>query len=164
MKKLLMGRHAKSAWDDPFLDDHKRPLAPRGLRDSPIMAQRLKRKNILPDFILSSDAKRAQTTALITAENLHFPKNKITFTPKLYHATALSILAEIQKIPNTVQILFIFGHNPGFNDLIGLLGGKIDNLPTCGQFGFTFEVDSWKAIAQENATFWFFDYPKRRSV
>lgn len=161
MKKLLICRHAKSAWDDPFLDDRARPLSPRGLHDSPFMAQRLKRKNILPDFILSSDAKRAQTTALITAENLHFPINNIKITSKLYHATAQSLLSEIRKTHNTVQTLFIFGHNPSFNELIWLLGGKIDNLPTCGQFGFTFDVASWKAIGQENAATWFIDYPKK---
>ncbi|MEX2593793.1 MAG: histidine phosphatase family protein [Anditalea sp.] len=162
MKKLLICRHAKSAWDDPFLDDHDRPLAPRGLKDCPFMAQRLKRKNICPDLILSSNANRAQTTALITAENLHFPKNNIKFTPKLYQATAQSILSKIRKTQNTVQTLFIFGHNPGFNELIWLLGGKVDNLPTCGQFGFTFDVASWEAIDQENATPWFFDYPKKK--
>ena len=59
---------------------------------------------------------------------------------------------------------FIFGHNPGLNELIWLLGGKLDNLPTCGQYGFTFEVPSWNAIDRENATTWFYDYPKKKPV
>lgn len=160
MKKLLICRHAKSAWDNPFLNDHKRPLSPRGLADAPVMAQRLSRKNILPDKILSSDAKRAASTALITAETLHFPANNIHFTSKLYHASATSILFLIKETPDQVQTLFLFGHNPGLNDLIELLDGDIDNLPTCGQFGIIFEVETWQAIHRSNAREWFLDYPK----
>jgi phosphohistidine phosphatase len=29
-RDLLLVRHAKSAWGDPSLTDHDRPLAPRG--------------------------------------------------------------------------------------------------------------------------------------
>jgi phosphohistidine phosphatase len=29
-RDVVLVRHAKSAWDDPSLDDHDRPLAPRG--------------------------------------------------------------------------------------------------------------------------------------
>src|SRR5690606_40347089 len=115
MKKLLLIRHAKSDWEDPFLNDHERPLSLRGLRDAPLMAQRLKKKNIFPDYILSSDAKRAKTTAVITAENLHFPKSQIQFVSELYHATPSALLAEIRNVPTTVETLFLFGHNPGLN-------------------------------------------------
>jgi len=161
MKKVLLCRHAKSAWDDPFLNDHDRPLALRGLRDSPVMAQRLKKKNILPDLIISSDAKRAEATALITAENLHFPKKQIEFRPNLYQASASSILSEIRKTPNDVETLFLFGHNPALTELIEILGGDMDNLPTCGQYGFILGVKDWKDADSSNAQVWFFDFPKK---
>ena len=32
VRRLYLLRHAKSSWDDPALDDHERPLAPRGRR------------------------------------------------------------------------------------------------------------------------------------
>ncbi|MBD8491216.1 histidine phosphatase family protein [Echinicola sp. CAU 1574] len=163
MKKLVIYRHAKSSWDTPYLDDHARPLAERGLRDAPRMAQRLKKKKIFPDYMLSSDAERAKSTALITAENLHFPKEKIMLNRQLYHASSYSILQCLHQIPNTNNVAFIFGHNPGFNELIEDLGGTIDNLPTCGQFGFTFNTEHWKNISPANASFWFVDYPKKES-
>src|SRR5690606_1596107 len=159
MKKLLLIRHAKSDWEDPFLDDHERPLSLRGLRDAPLMAQRLVKKNIMPDLIISSDAKRAKTTALITAENLRYPKNKIPFTADLYYASASTLLAVIKNTPPDVETLLLIGHNPGLNDLIELLGGEIDNLPTCGQFGFIFAVENWSSIDRESAQKWLFDYP-----
>lgn len=161
MKKLVIIRHAKSSWDDAFLDDHERPLAERGLRDAPKMANRLKKADIFPDAIISSDAERAKTTAFITAENLSFPKQKIRLTPNLYHASASTILSEIRKTDDAVKTLFVFGHNPGQNDLIWKLGGEIDNLPTAGQFGFKFNVENWSEVDRKNAKVWFFDYPKK---
>lgn len=162
MKKLILCRHAKSSWDDPYLNDHERQLALRGLRDAPYMAQRLKKKGIFPDAILSSDAERAKATALITAENLNFPKEKILFTEKLYHVSFHSLLTEIKKIDNQQELVLLFGHNPGINDLINFLGAECENLPTCGQFGFTFNTQDWTNISPGNAKVWFVDYPKKK--
>jgi phosphohistidine phosphatase len=162
MKKLVFIRHAKSSWDDPYLNDHERPLAERGLRDAPRMAQRLKKRDIKVDAMVSSNAARAKSTALITAENLHFPKDSIKFTDKLYMASANSILSEIKKTKNNVDALLVFGHNPGFNDIIDHLGGEIDNLPTAGQFGFKLDINNWEDISPKKAKVWFFDYPKKK--
>ncbi|MFD2037104.1 SixA phosphatase family protein [Belliella marina] len=162
MKNLIVIRHAKSSWDDPFLDDHQRPLGDRGLRDSPRMGQRLKRKGVIPDLLVSSDAERAKSTALIIAEQLHFPKDRIMFTGTLYHASSSVILGLIRSLDDLYNTVMIFGHNPGFNDLIWELGFEIENLPTCGQFAVKFEVNSWKHVGKENAKKWFFDYPKNK--
>lgn len=162
MKKLVFIRHAKSSWDDPYLDDHKRPLAERGLRDAPRMAQRLKKRDFKIDAMISSDAKRAKTTALIMAEILHFPKEDIVFTPNLYMASANRILTEIRQTKNSVESLLVFGHNPGFNEIIEKLGGEIDNLPTAGQFGFKLDIKDWEDISPKKAKVWFFDYPKKK--
>ena len=161
MKKLVLIRHAKSAWDNPYLSDHQRPLAERGLRDIPRMGQRLKKRGVYPDMMLSSDAERAKITAQIIAEQLDFPKESIHFTRELYHADASEILEYLRNIPVAIGVLFIFGHNPGLNDLIWELGGQIDNLPTSGQYGFTFQTTNWRDIERANATIWFDDYPEK---
>lgn len=161
MKKLVIIRHAKSSWDEPFLNDHDRPLAERGLKDAPKMAKRLKKENIFPDAIISSDAVRAKATAVITAEQLDYPTKKIDFIKGLYHGSVSQILSEIKKTDESVKTLFLIGHNPGLNDLIWKLGGEIDNLPTAGQFGFKFDVKTWEEISHKNAKIWFFDYPKK---
>jgi phosphohistidine phosphatase len=164
MKKLLLYRHAKSSWDDLYLEDHKRPLALRGLRDAPYMAQRLKKKAIFPDAIISSDAERAKATALITAESLHFPKAQIELRRGLYHASAQAILTEVKQTDGQYDLLFVFGHNPGLTDLVNFLGQDLDNLPTCGQFGFTFDTSRWADISAKNAEVWFYDYPKNKEA
>jgi phosphohistidine phosphatase len=160
MKRLVICRHAKSSWDEPFLSDHKRPLAQRGLRDAPEMAKRLINREIYPDCILTSDALRALQTARITADGLGIDENCIVITSQLYHAGPSAILQLLKSTEPKINTLFIFGHNPGFTDLIEDLGNRIENLPTCGQFGVIFGVDKWEDISAENAQFWFFDYPK----
>ncbi|MFC4871525.1 SixA phosphatase family protein [Negadavirga shengliensis] len=162
MKRLLICRHAKSAWDNPLLSDQRRPLAARGLRDAPKMAKRLKKKGIFPDHILSSNAVRAFETAKIMAKEIGYETSRIETSRELYLASANAILKQIRVMPDHINTLFIFGHNPGFNDLIETLGGDIFNLPTSGQFGFRFAVNSWASIGRENAEEWFFDYPKNK--
>ena len=163
MKKILICRHGKSSWEDPYLSDHNRPLAPRGLRNSKEMAERLLTHSIKPDLVLSSDAKRARDTAYITLDILGINKEKIEQHESLFHASANTIMEHLQTLSNNIDTVFIFGHNPGFNELIWMLGGDLENLPTAGQFGFSFGVDEWSKIHPQNAELWFYDYPKKKS-
>lgn len=163
MKNLFLCRHAKSSWDYPDLVDHLRPLANRGLRDAPLMANRLLEQGIYPELILTSDAVRARETAEIFADKLGLPRQIIQEKPQLYHASTSSILSQVKPISDKVHTAFIFGHNPGFNDIIHHFGGDIGNLPTSGVYGIKFEVDHWAEIHPKNAEFWYYDYPKRKS-
>lgn len=47
-KELFLVRHAKSDWKDRSLSDIDRPLNKRGIRDAPLMAERLKKKVFIP--------------------------------------------------------------------------------------------------------------------
>lgn len=162
MKKIILVRHAKSAWDNPLLNDHDRPLADRGIADAPKMAKRLKKRGVIPDLLISSTALRAAETAKITAKALDFPLEKIIWEKLLFHGSPHQILKIIRMQSDSINTLLIFGHNPGFNDLITYLGGDLENLPTSGQFGFILKSAHWAEISSENAEVWFFDFPKNK--
>jgi phosphohistidine phosphatase len=161
MKKIILVRHGKSAWNNPNLTDHDRPLADRGLNDVPEMGLRLKEKGIVPDLILSSPATRASQTAEIIAEVLHVPKSIIAFDKNLYHASYAMILKCIQRQDDSNELIFVVGHNPGLNDFIDFMGGNLENLPTSGQYGFMVDTDHWIQLRPENVKTWFIDYPKK---
>ncbi len=161
MKKLILIRHSKSSWDKPWQNDHDRPLAERGFRDAPEMAQRLKKRGIEPDCILSSSALRAVQTAKITAQEWGFPEEKIKVEKTLFHASSNMILKCIHMQKDSHENLFMIGHNPGMNELINELGIKLDNLPTSGQLGLKMDGNSWSELNRENVQFWFIDYPKK---
>ena len=91
-KEILLVRHAKSSWDDPYLDDHDRPLNERGLRNAPDMGKRLQGLGIRTDAWISSTALRAITTAEILAEQVGFPIDQIQRSKDLYHASATELL------------------------------------------------------------------------
>ncbi|KEO74455.1 SixA phosphatase family protein [Anditalea andensis] len=160
MKKILICRHGKSSWEDPYLSDHDRPLAARGLINTKEMARRLLSRSIKPDLALSSDAKRARDTAFFTFDILGINKEKIEQHASLFHASANTILEHLQMISDHINIVFLYGHNPGFNELIWMLGGEIDNLPTAGQYGFNLKVNKWSEIHKDKAEHWFYDFPK----
>ena len=69
MKELLLVRHAKS---DRNIDvsDIERPLKKRGKRDAKNVGEWLKKKNLLPDMLLSSPARRAIDTARLIFDEL----------------------------------------------------------------------------------------------
>ncbi|MBM4201161.1 MAG: histidine phosphatase family protein [Gammaproteobacteria bacterium] len=162
MKNLILIRHAKSSWDDPDLDDRDRPLNDRGERDAPLMGAVLKARALAPDQLLSSPARRAFKTAKLIASAIGFPVDGITIDQRIYLANTGVLLDLIQQLPDRSNQIVMFGHNPGFTDLVNLLtDAGLGNVPTCGVASIEFTVDSWAAISPGAGRLGFFDYPKR---
>lgn len=159
MKKLFLIRHAKSSWDDANLDDFDRPLNKRGLKDAPKMGKRLKMQKIYPDMILSSSAMRAKSTANLVCDELKYESRFVLFD-ELYHANENKISDILRQIPDEVKTIFLFGHNPGFNEFASKYVKFYENIPTCGVLEILFDVQKWDEIAPENCTFVSFDFPK----
>lgn len=168
MKTVYLIRHAKSSWDDPDLSDLQRPLNERGKRDAPRMGQRLRKKDLRPDLVLSSPAKRTRSTAKRICKEIGFPKDNIRTDRRLYHADEEGILTVIREVKDKHDLIFIFGHNPGLTDFVNTIAQEdanqfIDNVPTCGVAAFTFDVDSWNDIKWKTGRMIFYDFPKSRN-
>jgi phosphohistidine phosphatase len=163
-KELLLVRHAKSSWADPYLDDHDRPLNDRGLRNAPEMGKRLQEWSIRPDVWISSTALRAITTAEILAEQVGFREDQIQRTKDLYHASATELQEIISELDDRIRSVVLFGHNPGMTSLVAnLYGLPIDNLPTSGVVHIQFEDDTWSAVSSTPPARAYFDFPKNES-
>jgi phosphohistidine phosphatase len=163
-KELLLVRHAKSSWDDPYLDDHDRPLNERGLRNAPEMGKRLQGLGIRPDTWISSTALRAITTAEILAKKVGFPREKIQRTKDLYHASASELQGFIAGLDDAFGSAILFGHNPGMTSLVSnLYGLPIGNMPTCGVVHLQFNDDNWSAVSSAPPARAYFDFPKNES-
>jgi len=165
MKTLYLIRHAKSSWKNADLADFDRPLNSRRRRDAPEMGRRLHQRQITPDAVLSSPARRAQSTALAIAEAVGFDPQDIAFRPSLYHASPEVMMKEIQRAEDSVSSLFLIGHNPGLTRLANsLCTTPIENIVTCGVYVLGFNADSWPDILLEKSAerLWY-DYPKRKA-
>jgi len=162
MKRLTLVRHAKSSRKDQLLEDIDRPLNQRGKENAPLMGKRLaKKKELMPDRMLTSPARRAVKTARIIAGKIGFPKEKIEKVGAIYEASPDTLLEVLRGLGNECNHVMMFGHNPGFTDLNNVINTvKIDNIPTCGVVCIDFDIASWSELTEGQGTLVFFDYPK----
>lgn len=164
LKKLLIIRHAKS--DQRFFgNDFERPLNERGKADAPEMAKRLLLKTAKPDALVASPAARAKRTAELFAETLQIPAAEIIFISALYHAPADVFYDVISALPDTLNTVAVFSHNPGITGFINSLNTntRIDNMPTCGVFAVSADITQWADFGKTKKEVLFFDYPKNQS-
>ncbi|MEI5584064.1 MULTISPECIES: SixA phosphatase family protein [unclassified Agromyces] len=145
MKTLVLVRHAKSAWDDPTLSDHDRPLNDRGRRDAPEMGRRLRERGTSPDAILSSTAVRARTTAEAIAEALDVG-TAVVLDDRLYGSSAETILDVVAELDDALTTAMVVAHDPGMSHLAFRLSGEIEHMPTCAVAEFRFDARSWADV------------------
>lgn len=162
VKRLLLLRHAKSAWDNPDLADSARPLSKRGQRTAPLMGRFMKHGGCLPDLVLCSSAERAIETWKLVAGAWHHPPRHIEL-PALYMATPREILATLQKYGGDSESVLIIGHNPGLGDLAAWLVADGDaqaiarmrsKFPTAGLAVIDLPIDSWQDLADTTVDTW----------
>ena len=156
MKTLVLVRHAKSAWGDPTLADHDRPLNDRGIRDAPRMARRLAETGFRPDVILSSTALRARTTAEAFGAELRVA---VSLEPELYGAPASTVL-EVAAATGAASVMVV-AHDPGMSALAARLSSdRIEHMPTCAVATFAWDEDDWEVIDSVEPAEWTYDTPR----
>jgi phosphohistidine phosphatase len=159
---LVLVRHAKSSWADKALADHDRPLNPRGLRDAPEMARRLKARGPEIQRIVSSSARRALETARIFAEILRVDPREIVIRPAIYGAGVSQMVELIRGLEPALRRVMMVGHNPTFSDLARSLSGEVlDHVPTCSVLTLVQEQGGWTASGNGTFALRDMDYPKR---
>ena len=156
MLKLSLFRHAKSSWEDPDLDDHERPLAPRGTKAALKMAGIIRERDLVPEKIICSDAVRTRATLTLLLSRLAKPHPEITITPDLYLAAPDQMLACLAEHADGASHIMLIGHNPGMHALtLSLSGtGRRKDLvalalkfPTAALAHLTFEASQWPDLA-----------------
>jgi len=145
MKTLLIMRHGKSTWKDKDLEDHERPLAKRGIRDSHLMGEVIHEKELIPQKILVSSAVRTTQTAKIFCETIGY-HGEIDTLDSLYLAESDGYLSELRKLPDDTERVMVIGHNPGLEYLLQELSGRIESLTT-GVIAFvSLSIDHWSDL------------------
>jgi phosphohistidine phosphatase len=110
----MLLRHAKSDWPD--VPDRERPLAKRGRRDAPRIGRWLREHGYLPDVVVCSAAVRTRQTWELAAPELGGSPS-VTFEPRAYAASALTLLYLVQELPSRYRAALLIAHNPGIADL-----------------------------------------------
>ncbi|MEV5147403.1 histidine phosphatase family protein [Streptomyces sp. NPDC052727] len=166
LRRLVVMRHAKSAWPEG-VEDQRRPLAPRGLRDAPAAGRALA-AGTLPDLALCSTAVRARRTwELVSAEWATPPP--VRYDRRLYAAGVPELLEVVHEVPPQVRTLLLIGHNPGLEQLVLTLAAdglddSLDRLrakfPTCAIAVLAWHGDGWPALGPDAALLTSFTVPR----
>jgi len=148
MKTLYLVRHAKSSWEHDVID-HERPLNNRGFKDADLVSKHLSKSIKLPELVMSSDALRAKTTALIFVENLGLDQDSIAFNNKLYDFSGRNLTDVITSCDDSIDTLMVFGHNHAMTAFVNTYGNShTDNVATSGFTHIEFKIASWKDLKQ----------------
>jgi phosphohistidine phosphatase len=125
------------------------------------MGERLAKRGVTPDLILSSPAKRALKTARIIAKKLDYKPARIVVDERLYATGAEELLRVIRKLGAKPKSVMLFGHNPELTVLAHQLSNEITHLPTCAVAEFTFDAKSWSSTGKKNPVKVALHTPKR---
>jgi phosphohistidine phosphatase len=112
-RQLFVLRHAKSSWDEPGLEDHERPLAPRGRRAAKALAEHFRAGGIDPQLILCSSARRT----VETLDGIGLPGERV-IEDELYSVSPSQLLERLRAIPDEVGSAMVIGHNPTVQVLV----------------------------------------------
>lgn len=154
MKQLLLLRHGDTQDDSPTGADKDRPLTKRGVEQAAYIRRYLEDNDLVPDLIMSSDAKRTRETV----QAMDFDDIGTIYETSLYHAPAMRLFDEVFTTDNNTDRLMLVAHNPGIYELARILAGEndqdfYDGYPTCGLSIFEWDVDDWQDIDQNTTQY-----------
>ncbi|MEL6192212.1 MAG: histidine phosphatase family protein [Bacteroidota bacterium] len=151
MKTLVLCRHAKSDWPEG-VQDIRRPLKKRGIRDAHYLGEILANQEFYPDLIVTSPATRAYSTARIISAQVGYSEADIKVVESIYYEGAGQMLSFVQEIPDEVNTLMIFGHNPTMENAVRhlLQMGSAFSMPTSAMACVESYVNSWAQFDPRN--------------
>lgn len=160
---LTLVRHAKSSRDYPELSDFERPLNPRGRKEAPLIAGRLRKADVKPDLLISSPATRAIATARLFAEELNLHLDEIVLNPHIYEASAWTLLHIVRGLSPDFDDVMLFGHNPGISRFAHDLAAEcpFDEMPTSAAVRIELPARAWSLVAVGSGKVLRYDTPKQ---
>ena len=124
------------------------------------MAKWFAAEETIPDQLISSTAIRAFSTALVFARHLQYAAEKIQLNDAVYDASLNNLYRVLGETDDQYKSVAIFGHNPGFTDLLNdLCGFTIDNIPTAGIAAVSLKTKSWSKISAGDGKLLYIEFP-----
>ncbi len=145
-KSLILYRHAKSDWGAEYGSDHDRPLNERGIDSAEIMGKVLALANQIPELVITSTAKRAKETLILSVESGEW-KCDVEENERIYHEDTGAVIEIIKSVPNKYDNIMLVGHEPKWSMLTSMLisGGQV-NFPTACMAKIEFDINSWEYV------------------
>ena len=169
MLRLMLFRHAKSSWTDPGLDDHNRPLNPRGQKAAPLIGRFMRMQKLVPDLVLCSPARRARETWKLASAELGAAPRLLLEEALYDFGNGGRVLDTVRGKAETAKSVMVVGHNPSIERLAQRLIGKGDaklrkrvaeKFPTGALAVISFDAGNWSAVEDGKGTLATFVRPR----
>ncbi|MGQ4810488.1 2,3-bisphosphoglycerate-dependent phosphoglycerate mutase [Candidatus Entotheonellaceae bacterium PAL068K] len=147
MKTLLVLRHAKSSWQDASLPDFDRPLTKQGKQTAQAMGKEMRRRDLVPDLVLSSAARRARQTAKRALKAMRYD-GKSRKQQNLYLSGVRRHLNLLRQVDEAYNRVLLVGHNPTLEQLVERLTAQQVTLRTGTLVCLDLETDAWTKISE----------------
>ncbi len=168
MLRLILLRHAKSAWPEG-VDDHERPLAPRGREAAPLLGRHMAKSGLKPKKVIVSTARRTQETYALVAAEAGLPLPSLE--AGIYEAPWSRLFEIIRAEPASASPLMLVGHNPGIATLASMLcdatssnGNALlrmtNKVPTAALIVIDFDKSSFADLEREDGSLVEFTTPR----
>ncbi len=131
--------------------DFDRPLNGRGRKAADVIGRFIKRESIKPDLVLSSPAVRARETIEIVLKAAKL-EPKVRFDEQIYGAGPGELLKVISQVESGVGTVLLVGHNPGMEQLLQSITGRVERMPTATLAKIDCRIDHWGDIAKAKGT------------
>ncbi|AAM71339.1 MAG TPA: phosphohistidine phosphatase SixA [Chlorobaculum sp.] len=162
MKTLYLVRHAKAGWKDPAQSDFDRSLTKQGRRQAEEMSERLRKKGITPERLISSPAHRALETAEIFADTLGIERREIVQKIEIYEGGIDALAVIVRSLADEDNTVMLFGHNPMISHFVQWLTAKpAEAMNTCGIAKIELDCDHWRDTAEGSGKLVWYKFPER---
>lgn len=147
-------RHAK-AGELPGGPDVERALRPRGRRNATAAGRWLAERDLVPDLVLCSSARRARQTWQYVRAGLEAGAGltgepEVVNDPRLYEADASDLLDIFGRTRTRVRRLMYVGHNPAAAEVAEILTGNSAGFPTAAIAIIDLDV-GWAGLSAHGA-------------
>lgn len=165
-RRLTLLRHGQAQPADAATPDFERTLTEEGRLEAGDMAERLLRRGLVPELILTSPAARALASAQILAQTCGIDAAQVRCVPELYMATPQAVWRLLADQDDSMRHILICGHNPGLSELASSLGPtpRHRSLATCALATASWHEPCWQALEPWTAVSCELDQPDRMPV
>lgn len=151
MRTLLLLRHAKSQNAEAGLPDFDRALNDRGRKEARAVGTFIRKQELQLDLVLSSPARRARATTELVLESAQL-SFEVRYDHRIYEAGPPRLLEVISEIEEGRSTVLLVGHNPGIEELLGLLTDTVAHMATGTLAKINLKAGRWSEVPEEKGT------------
>ncbi|RMD52569.1 MAG: histidine phosphatase family protein [Nitrospirae bacterium] len=159
LRTIILVRHAKSKKGPDYPDDFKRPLSSRGKKNAISAGEFLKKQGIMPELIISSDAKRAKKTTKRVISAMGY-NGDVVFKRDLYLEGFKAYIDVLKKLDDSIRTVMLVGHNPDLEELVYKITGEEVIIPTAGVVRIEVDLEHWRNIEDVEGELVFLEKPR----